>query len=187
MSQPLNFLCALGIALAALTSPPTLREAQAQGQAADTTVRSAAGARQRIVGAWQLATRSVRRDNGEVVNDPVLGQQPLGRLYYDASGGVMLQMMRTGRSAAIGKPATPEQAANPRIVLGYDAYFGTYTVNEADGTVTHRVQGSLFPEDVGKEFVRHFALDGDTLTLSFTSPSTGGSTITRTLTFRRSQ
>jgi hypothetical protein len=144
-------------------------------------------ARQRIVGAWQLATRSVRRDNGEVVLDPVLGQQPLGRLYYDASGGVMLQMMRTGRTAAIGKPANPDDAANPRAVLGYDAYFGTYTINEAEGTVTHRVQASLFPEDLGKDFVRRFTLEGDTLTLSFTSPSAGGSKITRTLTFRRSQ
>ena len=45
----------------------------------------------------------------------------------------MLQMMRTGRSAAIGKPARPEDAVNPRVVLGYDAYFGTYSVNEAGG------------------------------------------------------
>jgi hypothetical protein len=122
-----------------------------------------------------------------VLVDPVLGQQPLGRLCYDASGGVMLQMMRMWRTASIAQPANTEDATNPRVVLGYDAYFGTYTVNETEGTVTHRVQASLFPEDLGKDFVRLFTLDGDTLTLSFTSPSAGGSKITRTLTFRRSQ
>ena len=75
-------------------------------------------------------------------------------------------------------------AANPRIVLGYDAYFGTYTVDDAAGTITHRVVGSLFPEDLGKDFVRLFTLDGDTLTLKFTSIA-AGSEITRTLVFRR--
>jgi lipocalin-like protein len=185
MPQPLNFMCALGVALSTVVTPPAL--AQAQSQAENPVARSAPGAPQRIVGAWQLVTRSVRKDNGEMLVDPVLGQQPLGRLYYDASGGVMLQMMRIGRTGAIGKPANPEDAANPRVVLGYDAYFGTYTVNEAQGTVTHHVQASLFPEDLGKDFVRPFTLEGDTLTLSFTSPSAGGSPITRTLTFRRSQ
>jgi hypothetical protein len=186
MPLPLNFMCAFGVALSTV-AVPSLWGAQTPRQPDNRAVRSAPDARQRLVGVWQLATRSVRKDNGEVVIDPVLGQQPLGRLYYDASGGMMLQMMRTGRTAAIGKPAHPEDAANPRAVLGYDAYFGTYTVNEAEGTVTHHVQGSLFPEDLGKEFVRLFTLDGDTLTLSFTSPAAGGSKITRTLTFRRSQ
>jgi hypothetical protein len=187
MPQPLKFMCALGVVLSSVAAPPALWGAQAQSQPDNRAVRSTPGARQRIVGAWQLITRSVRRDNGEVLVDPVLGQQPLGRLCYDASGGVMLQMMRMGRTAAIGQPANPEDATNPRVVLGYDAYFGTYTVNEAQGTVTHHVQASLFPEDLGKDFVRPFTLDGDTLTLSFTSPSAGGSTTTRTLTFRRSQ
>jgi hypothetical protein len=72
-------------------------------------------------------------------------------------------------------------------VLGYDAYFGTFTVDEAAGTVTHHVQGSLFPEDLGKDFVRRFRVDGDTFELSFTSPSPDGASITRTLVFRRSR
>jgi hypothetical protein len=73
---------------------------------------------------------------------------------------------------------------NPRVVLGYDAYFGRYTVDERAGTITHRVEASLFPEDLGKDFVRGFTLAGDTLTLKFTS-ATDGSEITRTLVFRR--
>jgi hypothetical protein len=94
-----------------------------------------------------------------------------------------LQMMRRGRTAAIGVPTDPRDAANSRVVLGYDAYFGTYTVDERAGTITHRVEGSLFPEDLGKDFVRLLTLTDDTLTLKFTS--TDGSEITRTLMFRR--
>ncbi len=98
----------------------------------------------------------------------------------------MLQMMRQGRAAAIGTPANPRGRANPRAVLGYDAYFGTYTVDERAGTITHHVEGSLFPEDLGNDWTRPFTLDGDTLTLRFTSTTDGGD-VTRTLVFRRSR
>jgi lipocalin-like protein len=148
--------------------------------------RPASGVSQRIVGTWLLTSRTVRRADGTVLADPVLGEKPLGRLYYDATGVVMLQMMRLDRAAAIGKPSNPKDAANPRAILGYDAYFGRYAVDEHASTITHHVEGSLFPEDLGKDWVRPFTLDGDTLTLTFTSAA-DGTEVTRTLVFRRSK
>jgi hypothetical protein len=117
--------------------------------------------------------------------DPVLGKQPVGRLFYDASGHMMLQMMRQERAQAISVPSNPRDANNPRVVLGYDSYFGTFQLNEAKGTITHHVEGSLFPEDLGKDFERAFTIEGDVFTLSFTSRSDDGSDVTRTLRFRR--
>ena len=146
-----------------------------------------AGARQQMLGAWQLESRTVRKASGESLLDPVLGKQPIGRLFYGASGHMMLQMMRQERAQAISVPSNPQDAANARIVLGYDAYFGAFTVNEAEGTVTHHVEGSLFPEDLGKDFKRSFRIEGDTFTLSFTSKSPEGFDVTRTLRFRRSK
>ena len=143
--------------------------------------------RERIAGAWRLESRTVTQANGATLLDPVLGQQPVGRLLYDASGHMMLQVMRQGRAQAISVPSNPPDAKNPRIVLGYDAYFGTFTVNEAEGTITHRVEGSLFPEDLGKDFKRFYKLEGDTFTLSFTSQSPDGPALTRTLRFRRAK
>ena len=143
-------------------------------------------AAERLVGTWRLESRTVRRSDGTVLADPVLGDKPLGRLYYDASGVMMLQMMRQGRSRAIGTPSNPRDATNARVVLGYDAYFGTYAVDERAGTLTHHVEGSLFPEDLGKDWVRPFTLEGDTLTLRFTSTADGAE-LTRTLVFRRSR
>ena len=142
-------------------------------------------ARARMLGAWQLESRTVRNAKGDILLDPVLGTQPLGRLFYDASGHMMLQMMRQGRAQAIGAPSNPQDANNPRIVLGYDSYFGTFQLNESAGTVTHHIEGSLFPEDLGKDFVRSYSIDGDTFTLRFTSKSPDGSDVTRTLRFRR--
>jgi hypothetical protein len=135
----------------------------------------------RLVGTWQLVTRTVSV-NGKTLADPVLGAHPLGRLSYDASGAMSLQMMRTLRTMAIGTPADAKDKANQRVILGYDSYFGTYTVDERAGTITHHVEASLFPEDVGQHWVRPFTLEGDTLTLSFTSPADG---VNRTLVFQR--
>jgi hypothetical protein len=139
-------------------------------------------AAQRIVGSWQLMTRTVSRSDGTKIVDPVLGEKPTGRLVYDAAGAMSLQMMRTGRKNAISSPASARDRSNPRVILGYDSYFGHYTVDEKAGTVTHHVEGSLFPEDLGEDWVRPFTLEGNTLTLRLTSPSDG---LTRTLVFQR--
>jgi len=144
------------------------------------TAHAQAAVRQRILGAWELESRTVQKANGETVIDPIMGQQPAGRLFYDASGHMALLLMRQGRT----QPIDAADATNPRLALGYDAYFGTFRVNERDHTITHHVEGSLFPEDLGKDFQRALNVDGDTLTLSFTSPSTDGS-VTRSLRFRR--
>lgn len=143
--------------------------------------RPVGSAAQRIVGVWQLTSRTVSRADGTTVIDPVLGEKPTGRLVYDASGAMMLQMMRTGRKDAIATPAADKDKANPRAILGYDSYFGRYTVDEKAGTLTHHVEGSLFPEDLGDDWIRPFTLEGDTLTLKVTSPDG----LTRTLVFQR--
>ena len=143
--------------------------------------RPANGVTQRIVGTWQLMSRTVARANGTPIVDPVLGEKPSGRLVYDASGAMMLQMMRTGRKQAISPPANPKDESSARVILGYDSYFGRYTVDEKAGTVTHHVEGSLFPEDLGDDWVRPFTLNGDTLTLRLTSDDG----LTRTLVFQR--
>jgi lipocalin-like protein len=156
----------------------------ASAQSASTAPRQSSAAL-KLVGGWQLTTRTVRSADGPTVNDPVLGDRPLGRLFYDASGTMALEMMRTGRTTAIGK-SLADQGENPRVILGYDAYFGRYTVDERAGTITHHVEASLFPEDLGKDFVRSFALEDNTLTLQFTSPDADGA-ITRTLVFQRTE
>jgi hypothetical protein len=55
---------------------------------------------------------------------------------------------------------------------GYQAYWGTYTVNEEEGTVTHHLEGSLFPNWVGTDRKRFFEISGDRLALKF--PLAGG-------------
>ena len=143
--------------------------------------RSAEGVTKRIVGTWQLMSRTVSRADGTPIVDPVLGEKPTGRLVYDATGAMMLQMMRTDRKDAISRPTSDRDKTNQRAILGYDSYFGRYTVDEKAGTVTHHVEGSLFPEDLGSDWVRPFTLEADRLTLRLTSADG----LTRTLIFMR--
>jgi hypothetical protein len=152
---------------------------------ADAAAQGGLATRERMLGAWRLESRTVRTAGAEIVRDPVLGDEPTGRLFYNASGTMSLQMMRQDRAQAISVPSNPQEANNPRVILGYDSYFGTFRLNDAAGTVIHHVEGSLFPEDLGKDFERLLTVEGDRLTLGFTSKSTAGVDVTRTLVFRR--
>ena len=138
-----------------------------------------------ILGAWQLESRTVRKANGEILADPVLGTQPIGRLFYSASGHMMLQMMRRERAKAIGAPSNPQDANNPRVVLGYDAYFGEYAVDDARGTVTQRLVGALAKENVGLVLTRGMCVSGDELTIRLDTATADGEPIVRTLKWRR--
>jgi Lipocalin-like domain len=129
-------------------------------------VDSSGGARQ-LIGTWRLISRVVTLADGTVVQDPGLGKTPSGYLIYDSSGHIAAQLMRLDRPMAIdcGTPG-PGPSDNSQSVNGYDAYFGTYTIDETSHTVTHHLEGALAAADVGKNLVREFQISGDKLTIT---------------------
>jgi hypothetical protein len=72
-----------------------------------------------------------------------------------------------------------------QTVLGYDAYFGTYTVDEEKGIVTHHLESALFPGDIGKNIKRAFTISADRLTIRFSTTTNEGIPVTRTLVWTR--
>src|SRR5262245_59991391 len=100
-SRSRALLVAAVLATTALAQSESRGPVDASSMHASTTqaTRPSSGAAPRIVGAWQLVKRTVAKADGTLLSDPVLGEQPTGRLYYDASGVMSLQMMRAGRSA----------------------------------------------------------------------------------------
>jgi hypothetical protein len=124
------------------------------------------GGREQLVGTWRLISRVVRLEDGAAVQDLGLGKTPTGYLVYDRSGHMSAQLMRLNRPAAIdcGTPG-PASSDNSQSVNGYDAYFGTYTIDENSHTVTHHLEGAVAAADVGKNLVREFQVSGDTLTI----------------------
>ena len=138
-----------------------------------------------LVGTWRLISRVVKLEDGTVIRDPGLGEKPSGYLIYDSSGHMAGQLMRPDRPMAIDcGTSTAAPSENSQSVNGYDAYFGTYTIDETNHTVTHHLEGALAAADVGKNLVREFQLSGDKLTIIVRTNSPKGKQI-RTLTWER--
>lgn len=146
-----------------------------------------ASVQEQLVGSWKLVSRVSHLASGEVLADPTLGATPSGILIYDASGHVAAQLSRQGRTMDIFKDECPEITAlktapnTANTVFGYDAYFGTYTIHEKEGFVTHHVESALWPGNMGKSINRDFKIDGDKLTISFKTTAEDGRAVTRTL------
>ena len=75
--------------------------------------------------------------------------------------GVVLAWNR--RPAFKGKASTPEDAR--AALAAYNSYWGSYTVNDTRGIVTHQTMGAVSPAFAGTNQERGFTIDGNRLTL----------------------
>lgn len=171
-----------------LAAPVVLAQAQAPK---NKVTRSHSSVRAQLVGSWRLLSRESRRENGQIEADQGLSTLPLGVLIYDQAGHVAAQLSRRDRTVSMFRDecaiaadtkGTPDTA---QTVLGYDAYFGTYTLNEKEGIVTHHLEAAIWPGDIGKNIDRHFKISGDRLTISFDTTTREGVKVTRTLVWER--
>jgi lipocalin-like protein len=110
----------------------------------------------KLLGAWRYVGTRINGGNWD------RGANPKGMIYYGPHGEMAVQIAPDVKRARAGAVMTPQEAFT--AVKDYVAYFGTYTVDEAAGTVTHHRQDSLQPGDNG-DLVRRYELDGDRLIL----------------------
>jgi hypothetical protein len=120
-------------------------------------VRGRSG-RERLIGSWKQVSSEETLPDGSIVRlDEIV------LVTYDASGHMSGQAMR--RSEAKQKvPSDSIYQSN-----GYDAYFGTFTVNEDKHTITHHVEGGVARQLVGKDLVSSYLFEGERLILKPTS------------------
>lgn len=137
-----------------------------------------------LPGTWELVSRIDLTAAGERQADPSLGEDPVAMLIYDCAGHFSAQFMKRDRSTPVADvlAVTPN---NSRAVGGYDAYFGTYTIDDAEGTVTQRLLGALSLENVGHVVTRAMKVEGQTLTIKLQTTSAIGDPVTRTLIWTR--
>jgi hypothetical protein len=103
--------------------------------------------RKPFIGSWKLV--SITGGTGPAA---ATRGKPTGIIIYDAHGNMAAQIQPDRkRPTYTGTPTVEQLAERAR---GYTAYFGTYTIDEKAGTVTHQRQGQLDSGDVN--FVRKF-------------------------------
>jgi hypothetical protein len=137
-----------------------------------------------LPGTWRLLSRIDVTASGKRREEPSLGEGPLALLIYDRSGNFAAQFMRRDRSVDV--PDGPSGARNnSRAQGGYDAYFGTYTIDDEAGNVTQTLLGALSREHVGAVLTRAMDVQGDTLVIRLETNAADGIAVTRTLTWRR--
>jgi len=120
--------------------------------------------RDRIVGTWKLVSVDSVRPNGQTLNF-WMGLHPTGLIIYQPNGYMAVQIMHDPRAMFAKTPptSTPTYDELKNAFFGYYAYWGTYTINEADSSVVHSVQGSLLPGEVGLNYKRFLSIDGTKL------------------------
>jgi hypothetical protein len=138
-----------------------------------------------LIGTWELVSREDRNAAGNVRPDPTLGADPLGLLICDGGGRFAVQFMKRDRTQSAQVAPVAPSTNNTRAKDGYDAYFGTYVVDEEHRTVTQTIEAALSAENVGHVVTREMAVDGDTLTISLNTTSVSGEAVTRALRWRR--
>ena len=84
----------------------------------------------KILGIWRLKSREDVDAAGQVQIDPFLGRDPLGILCFGPTH-FAAQFMKRDRSRKENVPQRVRTKNNTAAVNGYDAYFGTYTVEKS--------------------------------------------------------
>jgi len=137
-----------------------------------------------LVGTWRLLSRVDRDASGEVVDEPSLGSDPLALLFFDATGNFAAQFMKRNRSVAVAAPGFIGQN-NTTAIGGYDAYFGTYEVDETNGDVQTYLVAALSPSHVGATLMRNMKLEDGKLIIRLTTTTPDDMRVNRTLTWER--
>ena len=112
----------------------------------------------KFVGAWTLESW-VATDSAGNEGYPH-GPNPIGQIVYTESGRVGVHLMNPRAELPDISGLTPIEAAR-RFATVFAAYYGTYTVDESAGTVTHHLEGVYDPTLVGSDQVRQFEFIND--------------------------
>ena len=124
---------------------------------------SSAAERKKFLGMWKLIAGESKDQATGGVSYP-WGRTPFGRLLYDDAGRVFVQLMNPGRrtvggvsnrgaAAAIASSSADDMR---EMLTGFNAYFGTFDVDQAAGTVIHHQESALIPSWVGTDQRRRY-------------------------------
>lgn len=111
--------------------------------------------KERLLGAWKLAWIEEQGADGKMTR--IVDRR--GTIVYTRDGHMSVQiMLPKPEDSPGGNPIRYDQG-------GYEAYYGTFRVNEQAHTVTHHVEGALVRKLVGNDLTRVYQFSGGQLIL----------------------
>lgn len=150
------------IAVVALTLQPVSASAQQKSL------------KEQLVGTWTLVSLDNVLPDGK--KQEPYGAKPKGILIFDANGHYSIMHVPADRKkfkSANRVETTPEEAAT--VMRGSFAQFGTWSVDEADKTITQKIEGALIPNADGTDSKRVItSLTPDELKWSTSGIAIGG-------------
>ena len=158
----------------AVVMPFAASDACAQQKAANTA--------KQLIGHWTLV--SVKNEQDGKTTEP-FGLNPKGLFIFDRSGRYAFLMFLPDLPKFASNDfhkGTPEE--NKAVVLGSLAHFGTYSVNEKEGSLSVRPEAGTFPNWVGIDQKRSFSVSKDELKITVPGAPMGG---TSTLILKRAR
>ena len=124
-----------------------------------------------LIGAWTIV--SITFEQGDKKSEPY-GANPRGTQMFDNNGRFAVVLARGDLpKVASNNRETATAEESQKIAHGSIGYFGSYTVNNADSTMTLQIEGATFPNWVGTTQNRMFTISGDTMTLTNPNTSAG--------------
>lgn len=128
--------------------------------------------KEQIVGSWTYASNETIRPDGSKVQ--TFGPNQSGLVIFGGDGRYV---------SLVGRAGVPKFVSNSRLsgtseenkaaMRGSIATFGTYTINEAEHTLTLNIEYSSYPNWTGTAQGRPFTLTGDELKYIVPTASAG--------------
>jgi hypothetical protein len=122
--------------------------------------------KEQLVGTWAYVSSNAKLPDGS----PLWGSNPKGLFIVTGNGHFSWLVFRSDRPKFANRlNATADESK--ATMSGSLAYFGTYSVNEADKSIVFQTEGSTFPHSEGETLKRIITtLTADELT--YTNPAT---------------
>lgn len=128
--------------------------------------------RQQLVGTWSLSEQWVEQDGKKIQR---FGANPKGLAMYDANGRFATILLRNDLPKfASNNAMTGTAEENKAIVQGSNATFGSWSIDEQDGMLTSKIEGSTFPGWDGQNQKRTLSIAGDEMKMCVPGAQIGG-------------
>lgn len=141
--------------------------------------------REQLIGTWKMTSCVSRNPSGDS-KPGIWGENFVGMLAYFPDDRMMVQIVKTDRrpfAVYDERAGTPEEIKES--FEGLVCYFGTFSLEEATGTVYHHIEGASLPNMMGDKIKRQYCIEGTKLTLTVPAEPVAGEILITEITWEK--